>query len=442
MYNINIWWHILQFFVFMCPVGYLIFKVFEENLRVNKIFFLAVWATFFVVVSLIIAVMFTEISPYRQFAPVGAFLIIILALISVKLVIKKNSIMLLFILFVFLNAQYNSISLAYATLDLRIIPSFTSYEYGDLLIISSVYIIAAIPALYYLLVKLYKRIVDSNHASQKMNFLFCLPAGFYISVFFLMQTRVESNISATANMLLPLLVIALCEFGSYYASLEAIISEHDAALEREKLYTAKNQLTLWQAQYEKLELKISSEARMRHDWKHHIITVVGFVENKDLDGLSSYLTEYKEKFFSADEPPICDIPPLDMLFQYYKRKAAELNINFFVSTVSFGQCLASPSDLTVLFGNLLENAFDACVKATEGEKYISLKIKRNNTGLITVICENNFDGVINKQDGQLLSRKKTGGIGLSSIEDIAKKYNGKVRLKTENKKFKVYVAFN
>ncbi|MEG0116081.1 MAG: hypothetical protein RSA00_06630, partial [Hydrogenoanaerobacterium sp.] len=257
----------------------------------NKIFFLAVWATFFVVVSLIIAVMFTEISPYRQFAPVGAFLIIILALISVKLVIKKNSIMLLFILFVFLNAQYNSIS----------------YEYGDLLIISSIYIIAAIPALYYLLVKLYKRIVDSNHASQKMNFLFCLPAGFYISVFFLMQTRVESSISATANMLLPLLVIALCEFGSYYASLEAIISEHDAALEREKLYTAKNQLTLWQAQYEKLELKISSEARMRHDWKHHIITVVGFVENKDLDGLSSYLTEYKEKFFSADEPPICDI---------------------------------------------------------------------------------------------------------------------------------------
>ncbi|MEG0355117.1 MAG: GHKL domain-containing protein, partial [Lachnospiraceae bacterium] len=55
-------------------------------------------------------------------------------------------------------------------------------------------------------------------------------------------------------------------------------------------------------------------------------------------------------------------------------------------------------------------------------------------------CENSYDGILKKNGEKLASRKKKGGIGLTSVENIAKKYDGSMNVKTDGEKFQVYVV--
>ncbi|MEG0508699.1 MAG: ATP-binding protein [Eubacterium sp.] len=440
MYDLNIWWHFFQFFIFMCPASFLIFRVFENELRVKKTIYWLMAIIYCIVISGIIATTITEISPHKEFSLMGIGSIIVFSMVMIKILIKKNTFSLLFVFFVFLNVQYSTIFMAKATLDNLTVLRIFTYEHANTLVLSLVYYILFLPILYFILVKLYKRIVDEKIISKHMELFFCLPAGFYFAISIMMQVCCESNVGVIKETLLPLIIINICAFFSYFAALESIIASHDAALEHEKLFTAKTQLSLWQEQHDNLQIQIASEAKVRHDWRHHIIAVLSFVDHADLEGLRNYLGDYKEKYLQPDEPPICDIVSLNMMFQFYKRKAAELKIDLSISSVIIGKCHVSVSDLTVIFGNLLENAMEACERQNEGEKSIHLKVKNRDDNLIAIICENSFDGVVNRVDDKIQSRKEKGGLGLSSIRSVAKKYNGALEIKEEGKVFKVYVA--
>ncbi|MEG1956264.1 MAG: ATP-binding protein, partial [Lachnospiraceae bacterium] len=127
---------------------------------------------------------------------------------------------------------------------------------------------------------------------------------------------------------------------------------------------------------------------------------------------------------------------------YYKRKAADLNIPLHINTVHFQKCHVSDSELTIVFGNLLENAIEACNRIPEEDRFITLKIKNVESSLVAIICENSFDGILNQRNGKILSRKKEGGIGLSSIESIALKYHGIMKIQAEQNNFKIYVSLS
>ncbi|MEG0155645.1 MAG: ATP-binding protein [Lachnospiraceae bacterium] len=406
----------------------------------KKKYFWMIMISYTSVVAVIIAGTFTEVSPHREFAAIGISSIILFSLIAAKLMIKKSIMLLMFMFFVFFNVQYNSMLLAHATIDFHVFPRLISYQYGDCILMSLLYCAVAFPILYYLLVKLYKRIVDENIGTKQRDLFFCLPAGFYVSLSMLMRLNYQTGIQATKETFFPLLLVNLCEFISYYALLKAIVASYDAIAEQEKLHEVRSQLTLWEAQYESLQEQINSEARIRHDWRHHIITVLGFVEHKDLGGLDAYLADYKEKYLVQEAPPVCDVTALNMMFQYYQRKAVEWKVDMSISTVLFDQCLIPVSELTVVFGNLLENAIEACKRMEEGQKTVTLKIRNNDNKYIALICENSYDGILKKNGEKLASRKKKGGIGLTSVENIAKKYDGSMNVKTDGEKFQVYVV--
>ncbi|MEG0876846.1 MAG: GHKL domain-containing protein [Oscillospiraceae bacterium] len=438
MYNPNVWWHVLQFVIFMAPTGYLIFKVFENKLRFGKRFFGLIMLLYVVITAAIIALTISEVSPFRSLSSWGLGVIILISIAAIKLTVAKSTFSQLFVFFILLNLQYNTFLLSHAFLDLGIMPQIMEYEYGNLLLISLVFLALLFPVVYYLLVKQFKRIEDDNILSGEMKLFFCLPAGFYLIASTLF--RMEPNTLVSKVNLLPLVFIIICEFASYYAALQAIISGNAAAAERAQLLVANSQLTLWQEQYENLQFQIASDARARHDWRHHIVSVLDFVNNKDMDGLNEYLAAYKEKYLAPEEAPICDVSAVDMLFRYYKRQAKEKQIKLSISKVSMENCEVSVPDLTIVFGNLLENALEACERMERGEKYISLKIRVDGSNPVAIICENSYDGIVCRNEGKFVSRKKGGGIGLSSVENIAKKHDGSMKIKTEGNVFKVYVA--
>ncbi|MEG2815349.1 MAG: GHKL domain-containing protein, partial [Oscillospiraceae bacterium] len=320
-----------------------------------------------VMTATIIALTLTEVSPFRTFGAFGMFCIIILSLSAIKLLVKKSTYSLLFVLFVLLNLQYNTFLLSDALIDFGLIPHFVEYENGNLLLISLIFTALLFPVVRYLLVKQFKRIEDENFLPGRIKLLFCMPMGFFLVVLTLFP--INLNAFATKENLFPLIVITICEFASYFAALQAIIASNVAAKESEALIMANTQISLWTEQYTNLQSQVEADSRIRHDWRHHIISVLGFVNNRDMDGLNDYLAVYKEKYMMPEEAPICDINSVDMLFQYYKRRAKQLSIKLTISPVILGQSHIFAPDFTIIFGNLLENAIEACERMEVGEKY-------------------------------------------------------------------------
>ncbi|MEG1426092.1 MAG: ATP-binding protein [Oscillospiraceae bacterium] len=395
---------------------------------------------YLVLVSVIIALTLTEVSPLMQYSMLSVWLIIGFSLLAIRLAIRKNIFSLLFVIFLFVNVQYNAALLANATQNLGILPKIIPYEYGDMLLLLTLYSAAAFPVCYYLLIKLYKRIIEAEVVATRMKWFFCLPGGFFFSMLMLREIVENSPIMTTPRGLFSILVINVCEYAAYAATLKAILAAHDIAVEHERAFAMESQLKLWQEQYGNLQREITADAQMRHDWRHHITSVLDFVKREDLQGLETYLGDYGKKYLIPEEPPICNITGLDLMFQYYKRKCAERNIRICFGTIVLKDCPISASDLTLVFGNLLENAFESCERQKFGDRFIEIKSGNVSKSMIAICVANSYDNEIQPKEGLFLSSKRDGvGLGVSTVRAITKKNGGTCEFTYKNGVFTAHV---
>lgn len=93
------------------------------------------------------------------------------------------------------------------------------------------------------------------------------------------------------------------------------------------------------------------------------------------------------------------------------------------------------TDLCSLFSNMLDNAANALDLMEIPQKTISLSSAYEGN-VFTVRCENPYPG---EESLQPSHRPDGHGLGLSILEDLAKRYQGELSINTENDVFKVTV---
>ena len=97
-------------------------------------------------------------------------------------------------------------------------------------------------------------------------------------------------------------------------------------------------------------------------------------------------------------------------------------------------------DMVIIFGNLLDNAIEACQRESE-KKYIDLKVFYES-GCIMINVINSYDSVINESDGEYITRKENKelhGLGIKSVKKTVNKYNGIMEISSEIYEFMVNV---
>jgi len=95
-------------------------------------------------------------------------------------------------------------------------------------------------------------------------------------------------------------------------------------------------------------------------------------------------------------------------------------------------------DMTVVLGNLLDNAIRAVKEADRKELKINLKYKK---GRLILQIENSYKNIA-KSQGKLQTTKKEKqghGIGLDSVREVSERYNGIIQIDYENNLFIVVV---
>lgn len=104
----------------------------------------------------------------------------------------------------------------------------------------------------------------------------------------------------------------------------------------------------------------------------------------------------------------------------------------------------SASDLSSLFGNIIDNAIEAVLKLDGDYRLIKISAHEKN-GFLSLVEENYVDGDVKFSKGGLpISTKENQiyhGFGSKSIKYIATKYNGTYSFEQKGNKFKVSLLF-
>ena len=221
-------------------------------------------------------------------------------------------------------------------------------------------------------------------------------------------------------------------FGACYVSHVALrvleISRSRTQLE-ESLRYADRSLLAQKKQFDALAVHMDETRKARHDLRQHLAVVKSYLEHDDKAGLAEYIELYQSQLPPDTWERYCRDDVVNAVVCYYAASARDGGIAFEAGIDYPDCCPVSSTDITVLLGNLLENAVESCKReAAGGPQTITLRVKRRGSSTLLILVDNPcvtpvmFDG-----DTPLSSKREGAGIGVESVREIAARYGGTVQ---------------
>ena len=238
--------------------------------------------------------------------------------------------------------------------------------------------------------------------------------------------------SMNISNVLFLLIVNLASFLIYYLILRMIRENADYVQLREENHA----LSLQVMQYDGLNQRIALARQGRHDLRHHILTMENLVKEGQYDALRSYLTEIGEKYQLEGALTYCSNTTVNGVLTYFAEIARGKDIEFKVNIGVPEDIQIEKTDLSILFGNLLENAVEACQRQITGPRRISVR-GQTTQNTFAIAIDNTYDTIPEKdRRGRFRSMKHTGaGIGTESVKNIVSRYNGVIQFETKGDLF-------
>lgn len=199
-----------------------------------------------------------------------------------------------------------------------------------------------------------------------------------------------------------------------------------------------------QHQHELAQMYETLTAR-QHDYKHHLQTLEQLVS-----GGSPTAKEYLDSLTKAaleEDMIITGAPEVDALLTAKRRTMHEKGVEFKLTPYPLASLPIAASDFCAIVGNLLDNSMEGVQRIAQpsGRPYIHLTFSRS-WDMFYIYCENPCEpSALVKKKGRFLTSKKRNepglhGIGLHSIEAIAKRAKGRVQFDIEGNEFHAKVV--
>lgn len=173
---------------------------------------------------------------------------------------------------------------------------------------------------------------------------------------------------------------------------------------------------------------------LRHDYKYHLNTIHKLLLSDNAQDAEQYLADIGERFVVNTLYNFCENPVLNALLSGYAERCEAQAIRF-RAQLAFPEHVSVPNyDMSVILGNLLENALSACIRSAE-KREINLVVNTHGEHL-TILVRNTFDPTLTHDE-------LTGsGLGLRSIGAVAQRYSGTLMTDIEDGAFLAYVLLH
>ncbi len=174
----------------------------------------------------------------------------------------------------------------------------------------------------------------------------------------------------------------------------------------------------------------------RHDFKNHLQTMQAYLEMGQAEQLRSYLRELTEDYNTIDIAVRTGNAMVDAILNSKLSVARAKDIRVEATADLPSRLPISDVDLSVMIGNLLDNAMEACLKLPAEQRFLRFYMAKAKDNLYIYVM-NAADGTYRKGQGKYLSTKGTDshGYGLHRIDKVVKKYRGYLNRQDEGDVF-------
>lgn len=172
----------------------------------------------------------------------------------------------------------------------------------------------------------------------------------------------------------------------------------------------------------------------KHDFHHHLQTLKGQLEAGETDRALSYIEQLDQQLIHMDTLLKTGNVSLDALLSAKLSQAKANDIVFHVRANVPANLTLSDLELSIVIGNMLDNAIEACQNIT-GERFI--RIYMTMKGNMLYFSMLNSAGARQAKAGTLFSSSKRGnhGFGLRRAEEILKEHGGWCKYNSEDGAF-------
>ena len=264
-----------------------------------------------------------------------------------------------------------------------------------------------------------------------------LFAVFPISQAFLMfgwlnAIRTTADESRVVFFIIAILAAVIADVG-LFLSVRHIAQRAQLKAENEML---SRQVEAQEKHYTDLTAQYESIRRMRHDIANHLNTMQSLLESSRSGEAAAYLSELKASAYDTTLG-ICENPIIDA-FLHNKIESAKANGVEIRARVSLRTGLSvSNVDLVRAFGNLLDNAVEACSGIAGACVELSCA---QLSGCLVIRCENPVSAVPVEKSRRIPELDR--GVGSRVLKDLAEKYNGSLKREKQEGIFRAELILN
>lgn len=206
-------------------------------------------------------------------------------------------------------------------------------------------------------------------------------------------------------------------------AMDAFLIQFIISLSREERLSRENKLLLSQieAQIERgrsISAEYEAVRRMRHDIDKHLSTMEQMLIAENTDEASDYVKNLKQQMEESGVQ-FCQNTAVDALLHAYAQRAGEKGIKLEISVQIPEKAGVENGDLICAFGNMLDNALEACENAEKG--HISIACAQMK-GCFVITLENNCPEKGQEKQKHIAELER--GMGNRILRHIAEKYQG------------------
>lgn len=194
---------------------------------------------------------------------------------------------------------------------------------------------------------------------------------------------------------------------------------------KEQYRTTKFLASVQTSQMAALQYNLDRLRKTRHDYRHHLITLKGLLDQNKQEQARDYINGYLGSSEAHSMVEYCSNASSNAILNYYIQLARDRGVDLETS-ISLPPSLPLPDiDFCTILGNLLSNAVEACLRQTSSPAFIKINIGQAGKSMIALSVRNTYTHPIRLKDGCFMSSKREDlGTGTASVRYLAERYNG------------------
>jgi sensor histidine kinase YesM len=226
---------------------------------------------------------------------------------------------------------------------------------------------------------------------------------------------------AVIQVMIGVVLIVLINFATFY--LYDVVTAAISDKMQSMLIVEQNKY--YDKQLETIKTSLQTTRTIRHDLKNHMFSIRSLIESGDTKETMNYISEIMDDIGTKKDSSATGNTVIDSIINFKILEAEQRGIRTNLE-LRIPEKLEIPSfDMTVILGNLLDNAIKAVVKVSE-DRFINLKIKYDK-GRLMIQADNPYTGQIMEENGRIITTnddKENHGLGLQSVKNVVHKYKG------------------